>query len=122
MSLYMNCYMLLCYQRCAKKCQEMPRNVKVFAKLVNMNVVFVCCRPGWCQYLIWLVMSGMFEKGVVFDVLKVIIVLYVWLRKSWRGWLGKGYAQSSCEDFGINCGGEDYRVIEKFNVKKMCCL
>ena len=40
------------------------------------------------------------------------------LEKSWRGWVDKGYAQSSCEDFSINCGGEDYRVIEKFNVKK----
>ena len=115
MSVYMNSYICLCVIK------GVPRNVvKVFAKLVNMNVAFVCCGPGWCQYLIWLVIFGTFEKGFVFNVLKVIIVLYVWLRKSWRGWLGKGYAQSSCEDFSINCGGEEYLVIEKFTVKKKC--
>ena len=42
------------------------------------------------------------------------------LEKSWRGWVDKGYAQSSCEDFSINCSGEEYLVIEKCNLKKKC--
>ena len=31
---------------------------------------------------IFVIIFGMFEKGFVFNVFKVIIVLYVWLRKS----------------------------------------